>query len=151
MSAAMRQAFSLADDCAFEYSGTAWVRQAEQTGTFTLSSGFGAFSGYYAPGWHLDRGRVTTHGMVERTGATIAVPEGGQVAIASVPAAIRPTSTVSPLTWFVVGVPSDQTYPCRLYLPSPYTTLYVVGMNSGSGSLSQNAGLINLDGCGWFI
>jgi hypothetical protein len=137
------------DDSGFwDRIGGAWLLRLAQptSGILSLTSGWAAYPGYHVPLWDLDStGRVSLRGAVKRTGADFVLAAGGSgFQFATLPAGLAPATSVSPLTW--VGLANGGSFPAKLYIAPGSTSLNIMGMDSGSGTMTQNQGSINLDG-----
>lgn len=118
----------------------------------TLYSGYTSFgTGYTAPSYRVSAGIVHLRGMVRRSGADLAVGLGIRRAFAAAPAAIRTALAVSPLAYAAFGA-GQESYPVRVhYAGAGGGDLDIIGMNSGTGTLTSGTGFINLDGVSWFL
>lgn len=116
------------------------------TANLAINAGWAVLPNYHTPAYTLSsQGWYTLSGGLLRTGSSFALGAGTPFAIATLPSA--PVSTISPICYVGLGTGSPaQTYPARLYCAAGSTTLNVVGMDSGSGTIAQNLGYVNFDG-----
>lgn len=132
-----------------------WLSTASPLqGLLSLVGGWEAYPGYHGPTWYLaSDGWATLSGMVRRTGSDFALGSGDAYQFANLPPALTPSATVSPSTgWVGVGTGATlQSFPCRIHVPVASNFISVVGMDSGTGVLAQNKGLVNIDGVRWHI
>lgn len=139
-----QQIQNLAEDVEDELEGT-WAN-------LTLYTGFVSFgAGYTVPSYRVFAGVVHLRGMVKRSVSDLAVGTGIRRPFAAAPTAIRTALAVSPIAYAAYGA-GQESYPVRVhYAGSGSGDLDIIGMNSGTGTLVNGTGFINLDGVSWFL
>lgn len=132
-----------------------WLPQWEtsRSGLLEYQSGYGVQGAPYPDCfWHLSPdGVVTLGGLVKRTGANVALTIGTiYPVLANMPAEIRRSTAIMTDSIIALGNVPD-VYPCRIYVAAASSTLNVIPMSTGSGTIQTTVGYIALDGVSWAL